>query len=81
MRVLKFDGTNNVHKLFGVIATNEDYLDTTGKLVPFAIPKILSVYDDTIPEDAATAKCRKLEAVWVAKINDCDLYEVADAGS
>ena len=67
-----------MHKLFGVITTDEDYLDTKGQLFPFTIPEILPVYDNTTPEDATTAKCRKLEAVQAAK-NNRDLYEVADA--
>ena len=55
MRVVKFDGTANVHKLLGVVATNEDYLTTTGQATIFAIPVILFIYKNTIPADATTA--------------------------
>ena len=55
MQVVKFDGTANVHKLLGVVATNKDYLTTTGQATIFAIPVILFIYKNTIPADATTA--------------------------
>ena len=55
MQVVKFDGTANVHKLLGVVATNKDYLATTGQATIFAIPVILFIYKNTIPADATTA--------------------------
>ena len=63
MQVVKFDGTANVHNLFGVVATNKDYLATTVKAAIFAITTILSIYDNTISADATTATRRRLEAV------------------
>ena len=62
VQVVKSDGTFNTHKLFGVFATDEDYLATTGKAETFAVPTILSVYEETIPYDATTSTCRRLDA-------------------
>ena len=45
LQVVKFDGTTNIHKLFGVVASDENYLATTGQAEKFAVPVILSVYD------------------------------------
>ena len=58
MQVVKFIGTANVHKLFGVIATDEDYLTTTGQAAIFVIPAIMSIYDNMIPANFTTATCR-----------------------
>ena len=80
IQVVKFDGTDNIHKLFGVVATEKEYLATTGQAEKFDVPVILSVYDKTIPVDATTATCRRLEAARMAKINNRDLYEAANAG-
>ena len=78
MQIVKFDATTNVHKLFGVVATDEDYLATTGQAAIFAVPAIISIYYNTIPANT-TATCRRLEAAQVANINDRYLYEVASA--
>ena len=80
LEVVKFDGTANIHKLFGVVATNKDYLATTGQAATFTIPTILSVNDNTIPANATTSTCRRLEAARAEEINNRDLYDVADAG-
>ena len=44
IQVVKFDGTANVHNLLHVVATDEDYLATTGQAATFAAPAILSIY-------------------------------------
>ena len=80
LQVVKLDGTINIHKLFGVVATDEEYLATTVQAATFYVPAILYIYDDTIPADSTTTTCRRLEASQAAKIKDCDLYEVADVG-
>ena len=80
LQVVKFNGTANIHKLFGVVATDKDYLATTGQAETFSVPAILSVYDKTIRSIATIATCIRLEAAQAAKINNRDLYEVADAG-
>ena len=76
--VLKFYGTANIHKLFGVVATDEDYLAKTVQADTFSVPVILSVYNETIPVDATTTTCRRLEAARAAEINHRNLYEVSD---
>ena len=80
LQVVKFDGTANIQKLFGVVGTDEDYLAKTGQVATFAVPAILSMYYDTIPADTTTATCRSLEAALAEKIGNRGLYEVADAG-
>ena len=43
MKVVKFDVINNVHKLFGVIASGKDYIETTGQAAMFTIPEVLTI--------------------------------------
>ena len=79
-QVIKLDGTANIHKLFGVVATYKDYLAIMGQAETFAVPTILAVYVETILANATTATCRRLEAMQAANIKVWELYEVADAG-
>ena len=80
LQAVKFDENTNIHKLFGVVSTDKDYIATTGQAAIFVVPLILSIYVNTIPAEDTTTTCRRLEAVRAEKINDNDLYEVADAG-
>ena len=61
LAVFKLDGTTNIHNLFGVFATNEDYLATMGQAATFAVPAILYIYENMIPSGATSATCRRLE--------------------
>ena len=63
MMVVKYNGTNNVQKIYGVIATDKDYAATTGQTVPFDIPNVLNVYDKATPPDATIATVWQLEVV------------------
>ena len=66
--------------MVGVVTTDKDYLATTGQAATFAVPAILSVYDDTITANATITPCRRFEAARASNINYRDLYEVANAG-
>ena len=46
--------------------------------VPF--PPVFNLYINTIPVHATYAVVQKPEAKRTAKLNDCELYKVADAG-
>ena len=59
MQVVKYNATNTVHKLFGVIASNEDYLETTGQTATFLIPPVRSIYDSLIGGPAQGTYVRK----------------------
>ena len=77
---MKYNATANVHKLFGVVVMDEEYIVTTSQAVLFVIPAILSVYDDMIAGNATTTICRKMEAARAKTINDRNIYDAANAG-
>ena len=79
VQVVKFDATNTGHELFGVIESDEDYLETTGQTATFVIPPVLTIYESSIPANATAATCRKMEATRAEAINDHDLYDVVNA--
>ena len=62
VQVVKFDRIANIHKMFGIVATDKDYLATTIKASTFSFPVILSIYDNTILANTTTTMCIMLEA-------------------
>ena len=80
MHVVKYDTTATVNMIFGIVASDEDCLATTGQTATFVIPAVLSIYDDLIPANDTAATCRKTKAARAEQIDDCDLYDAVDAG-
>ena len=62
MQVVKFDRIANIHKMFGIVATDKDYLATKIKASTFSFPVILSIYDNTILANTTTTMYIMLEA-------------------
>ena len=76
--VIKYDPTENTHKLWGVITADRAYNSEYG--VSLATPYKLALTEKTIATDANEATIQDVVAEHAAQRNDRALYDAASKG-